>query len=386
MTTDRLKIAIIESVGAKGGMNYYDFSLCSTLSKAGITPFLFTSRHLEKEKSDEFNVYYYFKGLFSNLPRFIRGIFFTCQYLFILIKLKIDHITIVHFHFFQFTRLEWLQIWLSRIFDFRIVSTVHDAESFLYEDDQKIKSYIFSTIDRIIVHNQVSRDHLLSVSPGLENKISIIPHGNYLNFVKHHPRNIGRETLHLNDEDKILLFFGHIKEVKGLDILLHALPKVILSYPNLKLIIAGKVLKDDFQKYEQIIQKNNLEKNIIRKLQYIDNELANHYFSASDVIILPYRKIFQSGVLLMAMSYQKPVLASDLPGMAEIIEHGSNGYLFRSEDPNSLADSLLGVLDNDVELRKVALNGYDFVKEVHNWTDIGIATANVYQQLNGNIG
>lgn len=88
----------------------------------------------------------------------------------------------------------------------------------------------------------------------------------------------------------------------------------------------------------------------------------------------------------MAMSYQKPVLASDLPGMAEIIEHGSNGYLFRSEDPNSLADSLLGVLDNDVELRKVALNGYDFVKEVHNWTDIGIATANVYQQLNGNIG
>jgi glycosyltransferase involved in cell wall biosynthesis len=97
---------------------------------------------------------------------------------------------------------------------------------------------------------------------------------------------------------------------------------------------------DSFSGYEQQIQSLGLNERVLSFIRYIENEERELFFKACDCVVLPYRKIFQSGVLLMSMSYEKPVIVSDLEANQEIILHGKNGLLFRSGDAGSLADCM----------------------------------------------
>ena len=90
-----------------------------------------------------------------------------------------------------------------------------------------------------------------------------------------------------------------------------------------------------------------LHENVRLDIRYIPDEQVSNYYCAADFVVLPYKKIFQSGVLLMAMSYGTPVITSNIPGMTEIVTDGINGLTFQSEDVASLAASLLGALSMD---------------------------------------
>ena len=154
------------------------------------------------------------------------------------------------------------------------------------------------------------------------------------------------------------------------DVLLDAFVKLLKSTDKkVKLIVAGKVWKDCFEIYEKTIKDNNISEYLILEIRYIKDEEIVDYYSAADCVVLPYKKIFQSGVLLMAQSYQIPVLASDLEGMTEIINDKDNGFIFKSENSDDLCKKMKECMECKT-LNDIVTRAYKKLQSEYDWTNI----------------
>lgn len=381
-----MKVAIIEPVGGHGGMNYYDFALCLGLTISGVEVTLYTCDETEVPNNLAFTVKQHFQRIYGNGSRHVRAV----RYLLGLIDSLTDayklEVKLVHFHFFHTSLLEWFSVKLAKLFGFKVVITAHDIESFAKDSSQGMARAVYYACDLIIVHNQVSFKELNTRLRVTQAKIRVIAHGNYIDFINTHvSQQQARERLMLAGEGPFLLFFGQIKEVKGLDILINALPEVIKKFPLIKLIVAGKVWKDDFSKYQALVEKHKLSSNINFHIHYIPDELLSYYYQASNLVVLPYRKIYQSGVLLMAMSFGCPVLVSDLEGMIEVVQDNLNGFTFRQGDSHHLAQRLITILSDSRMTQGVAKAGYATVCNHYGWTQISHQTSQVYSEIIPNL-
>ncbi len=375
-----IKVAIVEPVGGHGGMNYYDMSLLKGALDHCESIFLYTSEETEVVENLRPYTFGYFKGVWGKGNKLVRAFNFVVSNFKVCFHAKGKKVNVFHFHFFHYSVLELFSILLARLFKFKVVLTVHDVESFSEKSFFDFSSFIFKLSKQLIVHNNVSRKSLLCLDDSLESKINVIPHGHYLDYIS--SRTVGdvEGKVFSVDDEITILFFGQIKEVKGLDILIESLPDVIKLYPKLKLVIAGKVWKTDFSSYQELIDKHNLNDNITLIIRYIEDSEVSAFYESADIVILPYKKIYQSGVLLMAMSYQKPVIVSNLEGMIEIVKNDYNGFVFQSENSKDLSETIIRAINSD--LRNVAINGLKTVKAKHDWSLIGKQTVNVYRKSN----
>jgi D-inositol-3-phosphate glycosyltransferase len=178
-----------------------------------------------------------------------------------------------------------------------------------------------------------------------------------------------------------LLFFGMIKKVKGLDLLLSAMPKVIQNNPEVILLVAGKPWKDNFSTYQAIIDKLQISNNCILHIKFISYEDVEHYYCAADIVVLPYSKIYQSGVLMMSLSYGKPVVLSDLESFKEIVTDKKSGLFFKSGNISSLSEVINNALDSTDLLVKIQLQGLDLMKSKYSWSKIGEQTRDAYRKI-----
>lgn len=175
-----------------------------------------------------------------------------------------------------------------------------------------------------------------------------------------------------------VLFFGLIKDSKGLDILLDAVSKTKMEIPNIKLHIYGKVWKSNNQKYVDKIEMLKIEKFVKTRFEFIDDKDIPFVFQHSDLVVLPYKVIYQSGVLLFSMTYRKAVLVSDLPPFLEVIQDNINGFVFKENDVNDLANKLKFVNANKAKIEKVGHEAYKTAKDKFDWKEIGISLGEIY--------
>jgi D-inositol-3-phosphate glycosyltransferase len=160
------------------------------------------------------------------------------------------------------------------------------------------------------------------------------PHPLYDNFGESQPKTVAKMALKLDPETNYLLFFGFIRAYKGLDLLLEAFAdERLVQLKNVKLIIAGEYY-EDAEPYEKLIQKYHLESRIVRATDFIPNSQVATYFSAADLIVQPYKHATQSGVSQIAYHFDKPMLVTDVGGLAELIPDGKVGYVTQ---PNAKA-------------------------------------------------
>lgn len=370
--------AIIEPVGGHGGMNYYDFGLCRGLVAAGVRPTLYTCDATQAVPGLPFEVKLEYRGVFGRDPAWRRGLRYLSGSLRALVGARIGGSRLAHFHVFQVGALELFNVVLAKALLMRVVVTAHDVEAFRGEWSS-LKGWVYGLADRVIAHNLVSRRELVQVLGIPERKIHVIPHGNYLGDIgRMPPTEDARAKLGLPPTAPVLLFFGQIKEVKGLDLLLDALAAIKGAVPDVVLVIAGKTWGQDFARYQSQIDSLGLRSHCITQIRYIADDEVATYYAAADLVVLPYRRIYQSGVVLMAMSYGKPVLASDLQGMTEVIEDGVNGYVFRTGDTAHLAERLLSVLADRAAMQRAAVNGLGLMRDTYGWERIGRLTAECY--------
>jgi len=171
------------------------------------------------------------------------------------------------------------------------------------------------------------------------------PHPLYDIFGSIVPRELALKQLNLSTAFRYLLFFGFIRDYKGLDWLLEAFGDAKLRQFPVKLIIAGEFYTSS-EKYLQIIRNKNLSDFVILRTDFIpDHDVAN-YFGAADMIVQPYKSATQSGVTQIAFHYNKPMLVTDVGGLGEIIPHGKVGYVV-NPGPEAITEAIFDFYNND---------------------------------------
>ena len=290
---------------------------------------------------------------------------------------------ICHYQVFNDLLPELVVIALAKLLRRKIVLTVHDVSSLAgpVTWKRRMTGWVYRRADGVIVHNTVSMRELESL--GLPSRmIRVIVHGHYLDSVrKMPPAAEARRALGIDPGVKVVLFFGQIKDVKGLDLLIGALREVAHAVPNVVLLIAGRPWKTDFARYDALIETAGVRSRCLLHIRFIPDDDVSTYYAAADVVALPYRRIYQSGVLMMAMTYGRAVVVSDLPGMTEIVSDGTNGYVFSLASTGSLAKTLIRALRNDDERGEIAARSLEYVRREHDWNQIGALTVQLFRTV-----
>lgn len=175
----------------------------------------------------------------------------------------------------------------------------------------------------------------------------VLPHPVYDIFGEKTDRDTAIKKLDLSENYRYILFFGFIRKYKGLDILLEAFAKFDHKKYNVKLIVAGEFYEDQ-KPYLDIISKNNCSESVILKGDYIPTDDVKYYFAAADMVAQTYRSATQSGVAQVAYHFERPLLVTNVGGLAEIVPHMKTGYIAET-DPDSVAGFLEDFYANDRE-------------------------------------
>ncbi len=236
--------------------------------------------------------------------------------------------------------------------------------AFLVKNDCKV----ISILDNIIPHEKRigdkaltkffinQNDGFIAMSESVLNDLNLftdttnklfIPHPIYNIFGSKIPKNEALNHLQLNPNDRHLLFFGFIRRYKGLDLLLEAISDERIRRLNIKLIIAGECY-EDWSYYQKIIDERNLQSSIIVKTDYIPSEDLKIYFCAADIVVQPYRTATQSGVTQIAYNFERPMLVTNVGGLAEIVPDKKVGYV-TDTNPKSITEALLDFYTNNRE-------------------------------------
>jgi len=198
--------------------------------------------------------------------------------------------------------------------------------------DNLLNQFFTKPIDKYLVMSEAVKKDVLSTKSNA--RTILLRHPIFDNYGNKIPRSIARKNLGIAMEEKVILFFGLIREYKGLDLLLQAVP-LLDKIADIKIIIAGEFY-ENAENYHNLIHKLGIQSNVLMLDRYIaDDEVAN-LFSASDILALPYKTATQSGVTQIAFHFEIPVLVTAVGGLGEIILHEKSGYVCHP-DPQEIA-------------------------------------------------
>ena len=204
-----------------------------------------------------------------------------------------------------------------------------------------IKSMI-KNVDGFIVQSSIVERQLKALNPSALYVKRF--HPIYDSYPKKINKALAKEMLKIK-KSKVVLFFGFVREYKGLDILIKSMDRVFEKNNDMVLLIAGECYSSK-KKYINLISKTKYKKNIIWIDEFISDKDVSKYFSSSDVVVLPYRTASQSGVIPLAYHYNKPVISSDLESLKEVILEGKTGYTFKTGSMRKLQDKIFNFFDN----------------------------------------
>ena len=206
-----------------------------------------------------------------------------------------------------------------------------------------VKSY-----DGFIVLSESVKNDLLAIDPAA--KHCLLKHPSYNQFGEKIARKEAAAALGLDPTKKILLFFGLIRNYKGLDLLLQAFSNLNNEF---SLVIAGEVYGEE-NSYTNLIAKSK-NKNIHFVNQFIDEQDVKLYFSVADLCVLPYKSATQSGIQALANSFCLPVLISNIGGLAEDIVDEKNGFILNDINPPVIQHKI-EVIFKEMKILKVQEN------------------------------
>lgn len=202
--------------------------------------------------------------------------------------------------------------------------------------DRAFTRYAFRSVDSFLVQSRAVERDLTSFQPDAHYQFA--PHPVYEIFGRGMAKADARKKLGLNDE-RVILFFGYIRRYKGLHILLDAMPK-ILKKMNVKLMVVGEFYGDE-DSYRRQLAENRLQTDVMVHSAYVPNEEVGIYFSACDVVVLPYVAATQSGIVQIAYQFDKPVIATDVGGLSEVVLNEKTGFIVPPNQPDALANAVV---------------------------------------------
>ena len=203
--------------------------------------------------------------------------------------------------------------------------------------DRLFTRYFVRSCDSFISLSSSVLDDLSSFTDSTYKKF--IPHPIYDVFGEKIKKQEALKNLELNTDDKYILFFGFIREYKGLDLIIRAMSDKRIKDLGIKLIVAGEFYEGK-QDYLDLISDLSLSESIIIRSDFIHADKVKDYFCSSDMITQTYKTATQSGITQIAYHFERPILVTDVGGLAEIVPHGRVGYV-TSKEPADIADAII---------------------------------------------
>ena len=210
--------------------------------------------------------------------------------------------------------------------------------------DIAMTKYFFRFVDYFVLLSEKVKTDLLTLKPDAKSKV--IPHPVYSNFGEGVSKEEARKKLNLTD-DKLILFFGFIRDYKGLDVLLEAMA-IVKNKLDVKLMVAGEFYSNK-EKYLNLVDKLELKSSVHLSTDFIPTSEVKYYFSASDVVILPYKDATQSGIVQIAMNFKKPIIAANVGGLGEVVHNNKTGFIVDAKNPSQLAEAILRFYNENKE-------------------------------------
>lgn len=215
--------------------------------------------------------------------------------------------------------------------------------------DRPLTKLTLNNGSHFIVHAREEAKELEKIKPHPDYVVT--PHPTYNAFCfEGMSREQAREKLHIGPEERILLFFGYVREYKGLKYLLKAMPEICREDKKVKLWIVGE-FGADREAYLKLIRDLGIEKHVQVQDSYTPDREVEKYFAAADLLALPYTSATQSGIVQIAYGFVKPVVVTNVGGLPDVVEDGSTGYIVEPEKPEAIAGAVTRFFRENQALR-----------------------------------
>ncbi|WP_288318170.1 glycosyltransferase [Xylanibacter caecicola] len=311
------------------------------------------------------------------LKRLLRAFEVLLNYFIVWIYILIKRPDVLHIQwlpFLEFSSIENIVLWIynNTCSHTKLYLTIHNVYPHNQSDKQK-KGYHkrFLCIDRhfvgYLVHLQSSKDELVKEFNIAPSKITIAYHGIYV------PE--GFEVKECKPSEKInVILYGTQTKYKGADVFIKAYKQLPDRY---KTRISAKIVgRTDKNIYDSCIKDaNDLGVEWINR--FVDDKELYSAINDSDLILLPYRAITQSGVLLLALSYYKPIITTDLPSFRETLDGYPDNYFFEANNADALSSMLIRFADGELDVKKMK-STISKLNEKYSWEKTARSTYNAY--------
>lgn len=210
--------------------------------------------------------------------------------------------------------------------------------------DKWLTKLALKPADYYITHSNSDAEDLKMIVSNPDLRIAVHPVYNFFKQ-KNISKREARDILGVSQDERIILFFGLVREYKGLKHLLNAMG-LLEHRMQVKLFIVG-----DFggtrEQYEKVIRTNAIEKNVNIIDGYIPACEVEKFFAACDLVVLPYESATQSGVVQIAYGFEKPVIVTNVGGLPDVVENGKTGYVVEAKNPKALSDAIVRYFEEE---------------------------------------
>jgi glycosyltransferase involved in cell wall biosynthesis len=189
--------------------------------------------------------------------------------------------------------------------------------------DSQFTSYFAKSVDGFLAMSQKVANDIRRFS---DKPLIISPHPIFAHFGNPISKSAARNILGIQEDEKVILFFGFIRQYKGLDLLINAMATAPLKRITIKLMIVGEFY-EDAQPYHDLIKNLGLEERIILYTQFVPDHEVKTYVCSADFIIQPYRNATQSGVTPLAYHFEIPMLVTNVGALADTVPDGKVGFV-----------------------------------------------------------
>jgi glycosyltransferase involved in cell wall biosynthesis len=404
-----VKIAVVEFAG-KGGMIHYAYQLCDALSAAGADVTLLTDRHYELAPlPHRFRVEPFLRlwdpkpegagttTVARRLRRAARALRYYREWLRLIGRLRREPPDVVQFGDIRFAT-DLVPLAALRRLGLRLSDVCHNVRPFSSRRSAPlvrasragtaVYRRLYSQFDLVFAHFEANR-RALQETFGLEDgRVATIVHGNEAIFERLRDRArtaIGlRADLRLDPDRRVLLLFGTLSRYKGADTMIRALPEVLGPHPDACLVLAGFPAPDfDVDTYRRLAASLGVDRALRVVARYIDSAAVAAWMDLAAVAVFPYRTVYQSGALQVALTFGVPIVATRVGAAAEVVRDGENGLLVEPGDPAALARAINRLLGDRSAARRLGSAAAEDARRRFAWEAVAQTMLGEYRRVLG---